>query len=158
MSKKKGNTMSEEAKSEGPQEPAANQFAPNFIQGVGLVNPAPAPQASELPIEPGEEARQRRAAEAEEAQDEIEEVASDVDAEREAAFVEYVNGDLADEAKVLGYEIKLVKLADPNADFAGATMLYDKDTGEGRVFYSRKDVPAGFITIDQLNALRAEAE
>lgn len=120
-SKPKGNNMQDEDK-KSASEPAPNEFAPNMIAGAGLVEPAPSPPPS-LP-EP------------------------EVELSPEDEFLAYARGELSQVAREFGYEIVVRKIEAPKS--AGPIMLYDPVSREGKVFGSREDAPADFITMDEL--------
>ena len=127
-SKQRGNPMSEERQIGEPVQPAANEFAPNPIPGAGLVQPAATPEPS---MEPPA-----------------------VELSPEDEFLSYARGELSEIARSFGYEIVVRKIEAPKS--AGPTMLYDPATREGRVFSSREDAPADYITMDDLRDLIAK--
>lgn len=121
---------------ERPNVVAKNEFAPNVV-GEGptaqLVEPAPTPPPS---------------MKAEEAEDDPNTVQNEAEGEQsvqEEDFLAYFNEVLVPEARKLGYEVKLSKVADDNPDFTGPTARYQRDTGQMRVFTSKKDVPADYV-------------
>lgn len=142
MSKKplKGNTMRNENEPK-PVVAVENDFGPVTIDGKQ--GSAEARQV-ELPKDPSPRAPEEPAPEAE--------VADDV-----ADFLVYFNGELAEAARRLGYEITARKVAGEDDEFRGPTMRYDPETEEGHVFSRKADVPAGWLSNDQLNEKRAAA-
>lgn len=70
----------------------------------------------------------------------------------EEEFLAYVRGDLSKMAADLGYVVKVEK---PSAPSDGPVMLYHPKTREGRVFGSRSEAPADYITMDELRDIYA---
>lgn len=145
-SKQKGNTMSEEIK---PVVAVENDFGPVVVGGKQGDGEA---REVELPKDPSPVA-----AVAEPENEVIDEAAAAQAVVADREFTEYVNGELAAVARSLGYEITLKKVEGENDEFRGPTMRYDPESEEGRVFRSKADVPAGWLSGEQLNEKRAAA-
>lgn len=71
----------------------------------------------------------------------------------EEEFLAYVRGDLSKMAADLGYVVKVEKPTIPNNN--KPIMLYHPKTREGRVFGSRSEAPAYYLTMDELRDIYA---
>lgn len=137
----------EEPKVGAPVQAAANEFAPTVINDGGengAREVAPAKLEEKAPP----------------VVDDPQTVENDAEGEvtvDEQDFLEYVQSVLAPEAKKLGYEVVLNKVVDEDAlDFQGPTARYSLDTGEMRVFQSKREVPVGYVPYEEYLAKKAE--
>ena len=81
--------------------------------------------------------------------------ARDFERERDDFFL-YVEKEVRPYAAELGLVVAVTRAPVPaDEDFKGPTMRYDPATGESRVFKSKADVPAGWVSGDEFFARNA---